>query len=56
MRPKCFQVTLPGDIVFNYEVAIDLMFIEKIAILHVIDTHTGLSSADIISKQSTDSI
>lgn len=56
MRPKSFQVTLPGDIVFNYEVAIDLMFINRIPILHVVDTQTAFSSAEILTKQNTDSI
>ncbi len=55
--PQCFRVSLPpSDIVFNREVALDLMWIEEKAVLHVVDIETGLNSATFLSYQTVEAV
>jgi hypothetical protein len=44
-KPLSFQVSMPKDIVFNSELALDLIYLEKQAALRVVDTQTHFSSA-----------
>jgi len=47
--PERFKVSIPeADIQFNQEVAIDLMYLNKHAVLHVVDTQTHFMSADFL--------
>ena len=54
--PTSFQVTVPKDIVFNKELAIDLMFILGMAMLHIVDTAPHYNSAVFLKGQSTEHI
>lgn len=48
-RPFRFRASIPpNQIVFNHEVAIELMWLEGNPILHVVDTHTGFQNATIL--------
>lgn len=55
-RPQSFQVSVPSGIVFNQELALDLMFLDKIPVLHVVDTQTHFSSAVFLHSQSTEAV
>lgn len=45
-NPICFRAQVPPDkIVFNYELAMDLLCLESVPILHVVDIHTNFQSA-----------
>lgn len=50
-KPLSFQVTIPGDVVFNNELALDLMWIDGRAVLHIVDVHTHFSSAVFLRGQ-----
>ena len=50
-KPITFQVAMPDDIVFNHQLALDLMWIESSALLHVVDTHTHFSAAQFLDGQ-----
>lgn len=40
--PIRFRESVPPEkIVFNHEIAMDLMWLEKVPVLHVVDTHTN---------------
>ncbi len=55
--PQRFRVSLPpSDIVFNREVALDLMWIEKKAVLHVVDIETGFNPATFLSSQTVEAV
>ena len=55
--PQRFRVSLsPTDIVFNLEVALDLMWIEKEAILHVINIDTGFIFAIFLPYQVVEAV
>lgn len=46
MKPYRFRVSIPDEnIIFNQEVALDLMFIDRTPILHIVDTHTHYQNA-----------
>ncbi len=46
--PQRFRVSIPrSDIVFNGESALELMYIEEKAVLHVVDIETGFNSATV---------
>ncbi len=50
--PQRFRLSLqPSDSVLNREGALELMWIEKKAVLHVFDIGTGFSSAMFLSYQ-----
>ncbi len=52
-----FRASLPpSDIVFNREVALYLMWIEKKAVLHVVDIETGFNSATFLSYQTDEAV
>jgi len=56
-KPMHFQVSLPDtNIVFNQELALDLMFIDRKAILHVVDLATHYSAATFLKGQSVDHV
>ena len=52
--PRSFQVTMPGKITFNQEVALDLMWINRRPVLHVICTQTHFSSAIFLTSESAE--
>ena len=47
---------MPDGIVFNQKLAIDLMFLNKQPVLHVVDTQTHFSAAMFLREQSTDAV
>ncbi len=47
---------MSSDIVFNREVALDLMWIENKAVLSVVDIMTGFNSATFLSYQTTEAV
>ena len=49
-----FQVTVPGKIIFNQEVALDFMWINKRPVLHVICTQTHFSPAIFLTSESAE--
>lgn len=55
-KPFRFRASLgPDRIVFNHELAMDLMWLEGNPVLHVIDTHTHFQNATVLrSKRSED--
>ncbi|MEM1283154.1 MAG: reverse transcriptase domain-containing protein [Chlamydiota bacterium] len=55
--PERFKVSLPpSDIVFNREVAIDLMWLDKRAVLHVVDTETHFNGACFLKGQTVEDV
>ena len=54
--PMRFKVTLPSekDLVFGEELSMDLMFIDRNAILHVLDTATRFSSATFLDSNGSE--
>ena len=55
--PERFRVTSPPDqIIFNEEVALDLMWLEGKAILHVVDCHTHFNSASALKGHSVEDV
>ena len=55
--PQRFRVTIPPDeIVFNKEVALDLMWLEGKAVLHVVDCQTHFNSAAFLKGQSVEDV
>ena len=55
-KPFCFKVAMPDGIVFNNELEMDLMFINKVPILHVVDVGTNFSGAEILKRQNINGI
>jgi len=55
-KPQSFQVSVPKGIVFNQDLALDLMFLDSMAVLHVVDTQTHFSSAIFLQGQSVEDI
>ena len=55
-KPYVFQVAMPDNIQFNHEVQLDLMFIDKKAILHVVDRGTHFSAARFIRRQNVEAV
>lgn len=54
VRPFRFRAALPPDqVVFNHEVAIDLMWLEGNPTLHVVDTHTHFQNTVVLRSRST---
>ncbi len=55
--PQRFRVSLPPfDIVFNREVALDLMWVEREAVLHVVDIEAEFNSATFLSYQTVEAV
>ena len=55
--PQRFRVSLPpSDIVFNNKLALELMWIEKKAVLHVVDIETGFNSATFLPYQTVEAV
>lgn len=55
--PFRFRTTIPPDeIVFNRELAMDLMYLNKKPVLHVIDTATNFQNAVFIRSKSTEDL
>jgi hypothetical protein len=55
-RPLRFQVSIPDEIIFNRELALDLMYLDGQAVLHIVDLSTRFSSAVFLQDQSTESV
>ena len=49
--PQRYRSAAPDDIVFNLDVAIDIMFIDGIPIIHAVCKQTHLSRAAILRAQ-----
>lgn len=47
---------MPDGIVFNRELALDLMFLDKKAVLHVVDTQTHFSAAAFLKQQTIEHV
>ena len=50
-QPNRYHAVLPGQCVFNYDVAVDVMFIHRNAILHAVCPQTHFSRAALLPKQ-----
>ena len=55
-KPFSFQVSMPKGIVFNHELALDLMYLERLPVLHVVDTQTHFSSATFLYGESVEAV
>ena len=55
-RPARFQVSIPGEVIFNQELALDLMWILSKPLLHIVDTQTHFSSAVFLHGESSEDI
>ncbi len=54
-KPFVFRITMPADIVFNHEIFMDSMWIEKrphAPILHIVDGGTHFSAATFVKSES----
>ena len=52
-RPYRFRVSMPSDVVrFNYEVAVDLMWLQGNPLLHIVETHTDYQNAVLFKGKS----
>jgi hypothetical protein len=55
-KPYRFLVSIPDSIAFNDTLAIDLVWLEGKAALHVVDLHTHFSTAGLLQRQSVDDV
>jgi hypothetical protein len=55
-KPYRFKVSMPENVVFNQTLAMDIMYLEGKALLHVVDTSTNFSNAIFLQSQSVESI
>lgn len=55
-RPRSFQVSTPGEFIFNQEIALDIMVLDKVPVLHVVDTQTHFRNAIFLHSQSTKAV
>jgi hypothetical protein len=55
-KPFTFQVSMPKGIVFNHELALDLMYLERLPVLHVVDTQTHFSSAVFLYGETVEEV
>lgn len=56
-KPQTFKVSIgTEDIRFNQEVALDIMYLDKRPVLHVVDLQTRLSAARFLKKISTEAV
>jgi hypothetical protein len=49
VRPTYFKFTLHEDAVFNYEVILDIFYLEGKPVLHVVDAATTFTAAYFLS-------
>ena len=57
VKPQRFRVSLPPEnMVFNREVALDLMWISRRAVLHAVDMDTNFSSAIFLKEQTVEGV
>ena len=55
--PVPFQGSIPDDaVVYNHEVAMDLLWLDKKPVLHIIDTHTSFQNAMFITEKSPEGL
>ncbi len=55
--PERFKVSIPEEnIVFNHELALDLMWLDRKALLHVVDTQTHYMSAAFLKGQTVEDV
>lgn len=55
--PFRFRASLPADeIVFNQEVAIDLVWLAGRPVVHVVDTHTNYQNAEFVQSKAVDDL
>jgi hypothetical protein len=47
---------MPDSIIFDHTLAIDLVWLEGKAALHVVDLHTQFSVAGFLQRQSVDDV
>lgn len=53
VKPFRFRAALtPDKVIFNHELAIDLMWIDGNPTLHVVDTHTHFQNAVVLRSKS----
>jgi hypothetical protein len=55
-RPYRFRVSMPEDVIFNQDLALDLMWLDGQATLHIADTRTLFSSAAILKRQNAEGV
>lgn len=55
-QPHRFKFTLKDDYDFNYEVIMDIMYLEGKPVLHVIDESTAFGAARFLKKISTEQV
>jgi hypothetical protein len=53
---KIYAKAMPNGIVFNHELALDLMYLERLPVLHVVDTQTHFSSATFLYGESVEAV
>ena len=56
-KPQRFKVSMPNEkVIFNREVALDLMWLDGKAILHVVDIDTSFNSAHFLKGQTVEHV
>ena len=56
-RPFRFRASIPDDeIVYNHELALDLLWLDKKPVLHVVDTHTSFQNAVFIQDKTPEGL
>jgi hypothetical protein len=51
-----FKVSMPKGIVFDHEMALDLMYLEGLPVLHVVDTQKNFSSAVFVYGETVEEV
>lgn len=46
----------PDELLFNHELAVDLMWLQKTPVIHIIDTHTLYQNAEFLQDKSANAI
>ena len=55
--PQRFRVSFESDeVTFNVEVALDVMWIDQKAVLHVVDLETNFTAATFLKHQKVDGV
>lgn len=55
-KAQSFQVSVPGNIKLSWELALDFIFLDKLPVLHVGDTHIHLISTTFLKKKPAEAI
>ena len=55
-KPYRFSCSMPDTVVFNDTLAIDLLWLDGKAALHVVDLHTHFSAAGFLQRQTVDDV